>query len=339
MPSKTISKTKSKNALPKLQGGIHKKRRPTKYTKRERKELEGLVGQTLECEKEGRLHLTSMLQGGVDIFTFGGEFTREGEQEGVPVVAKGSLLRGRPSFIRWGAIRHVIIYNSLKNTTGFPKPLVASFTSGEYDFQIMERLGKSLQHYVRLKTQDNSEESLVSKAFQMVALLQKLHRHCGWCHLDISLGNFVFETEDRGDSNGNFLSLIDFEICNQVVPPIEPLGFNGTRNYASKAAHQNQASTYSMDLESTVYVLHHYSTGSLPWQGEAISKKGLDIVFEKKKAFRPSHPLLLLLQEYASNTPFGHVPLYLDLINDFLRSYPQWKGLWATVRSHYFKHK
>jgi serine/threonine protein kinase len=122
----------------------------------------------------------------------------------------------------------------------------------------MERLGKTLQHYLYDKNRAFSLKSVCQIGIQILTCLQKLHG-IGFLHNDLKLENVLV-----GNSDGEDLStmkLIDFGLCKPYLDDdgkhVKP-GFSlfcGNLAFCSVNAMLNKILSRRDDLISLVYML------------------------------------------------------------------------------------
>ena len=167
------------------------------------------------------------------------------------------------------------IMNLLLNPNFFPRPYKFIKTE-DYNYLIMELLGKSLD-YLFINNQNKFLIPLIcSLAIQMIKRLEFIHKK-GIIHRDIKLGNFLIGTGNKK----HIIYLIDFGLAkkfldnkNNHISYKEGKGLTGTARFVSLFTHHGIEQSRRDDIESLAYNLIYMGKKNLPWEGiKAKNKK------------------------------------------------------------------
>jgi serine/threonine protein kinase len=158
------------------------------------------------------------------------------------------------------------IYNKLyAPKTGLAK-VFWSGNQGDYTVIVMEMIGPSLEHLLKVCGGKFSIQTIALLGKQMIRILSYIHSH-GYVHRDIKPDNFLVK------ATNNALYIIDFGLCKSCfktdgthVPFEQTKKFVGTLRYASINSHKRYELSRRDDLESMLYVLIYLALGRLPWQ-------------------------------------------------------------------------
>lgn len=166
---------------------------------------------------------------------------------------------------------------------------------GDFNFLVVELLGKSLEDYVKICKGSFSLKTSLMVAEQLIQALEFIHDR-GIIHRHIKPGNICL----GGESNFFHVNLVDFGFSKYYlvdktshIPMQDGLVFIGEIVYASMRNHAGKEQSRRDDFESLIYMILHFLTGSLPWIA-ALEDKGLGFeekrkaVFDLKKEFGES---------------------------------------------------
>ena len=175
------------------------------------------------------------------------------------------------------------IFSILNGQVGFPM-MIDFQQRPEISIIIMTLGGKSLSTLFQECNRKFTVKTVLVIAIQLLCSLEYLQLK-GIVHRDIKPNNVVVGV----GSQFNQFILLDFGLStfyrdretNEILPPVQQLGFDGTSHYASINAHNRVAPSPRDDLESLAYMLIYFLKGSLPWQN--ISGLKLDGIAENKK--------------------------------------------------------
>lgn len=160
------------------------------------------------------------------------------------------------------------VYMKLQGAPGIPK-LYTIHRSNQIWYLSMECMGINLMKLWKLCNQSFSEKTVIMIGIQMLFRLQTIHER-GIIHRDIKPDNFVMGR----NSQSHCLYMLDFGLSSNVNEPQSPV-FTGSLRYASRNNHKGLTYTKMDDLESMLYILIYFYSGSLPWQFQDMEKENI----------------------------------------------------------------
>ena len=180
------------------------------------------------------------------------------------------------------------IYQTLKDMPGIPT-MHDTGTSAQYNFLVMDRVGKDLQTLMQQHGGRLSRRAALVVGCQGIQRLHDLH-HRGILHRDLKPQNFSI-------SNGT-LYVLDFGLAKAFrtasgdhIPVRSGKRLTGTPRFVSSNIHEGIEQSRRDDLISLVYLVVYLIQGSLPWQGlKGLKRKRKDrhsAVAEVKKKIPP----------------------------------------------------
>lgn len=143
-----------------------------------------------------------------------------------------------------------------------------SGTEGDYNFLVMELLGRDLASYLNICKGSFSLKTTLMIADQLFQGLEFIHER-DIIHRHIKPANICL----GGESNFFHINLVDFgfskfyvlQDTKKHIPMQDGKVFIGEEVYASVNNHEGKEQSRKDDLESSMYMLMHILTGSLPW--------------------------------------------------------------------------
>ncbi|CAD8098770.1 unnamed protein product [Paramecium sonneborni] len=219
------------------------------------------------------------------------------------------------------------LYQYLNNSPiiGIPK-YYGYLQQDNYNFLVMEQLGKSLEDIFTDNNRIFSLQSVTVLALQMLECIEFLHSK-QFLHRDIKPDNFLL-----GKTHKDRVYMVDYGLAKKYInkdthiPYKDNKALTGTARYASINTHLGIEQSRRDDLESLGYVIMYFLRGTLPWQNLRANtqKDKYDRIMEKKLATSSetlckNHPKQLYhFIEYAKNLKFDEKPDYNYLKNLFM---------------------
>ena len=214
------------------------------------------------------------------------------------------------------------IYKLLENTIGIPK-LRSYGCEGNFNYMVMDLLGKSLEELRVSCGGKLSLKSVLAIGIQMLKRIEMIHDE-GIIHRDIKPDNFLIKPET------NMIYMIDFGLARRYITKkdlhitlSQGRKLTGTARYASVNVHLGMTPSRRDDLESIAYVLLYLLNGRLPWQSIKTSdkEKRYKAIGEEKLRVAPwthfetSPGELILFLKYCRGLDFDEDPDYNYLRN------------------------
>lgn len=279
---------------------------PQKLLPLERKALEDLLGATLVLPAvphfksiPGSLYFSSLIHKSALIYIYQGTLTTTTLT--IEVIIKVTLnftiakSKMPLSDISQDCTNHWQIARRWGDNPGLPK-FYGGYYLPPYDILVSQKLGPDLNY---LLGQTTSPAKVYNYAVQMINLLEKLH-FLKFVHGDIKPANIVLDQTKQ-------LALIDFGNTKDIyVSALSRAEFTGTLAYCSLSIHNLNKLSYGDDLESLVYMLEIFLTGSLPWYGSTDQAA----VKHAKEEFIPCGAALVNLLAVARALKFEQYPDY-----------------------------
>lgn len=123
----------------------------------------------------------------------------------------------------------------------------------------------------------------------MFEALRDLH-DSGYLHRDLKPENMMIKTNDHE------IKLIDFGLAD-LLKVRRASTLIGNVRFSSRNSHFGHSSKKE-DLESLLFILFYFATGSLPWQGCTKEDIELEINRRADLAVQPDTPILKLKNEF-----------------------------------------
>tara|TARA_B110001450_G_scaffold257029_1_gene290430 strand:+ start:101 stop:964 length:864 start_codon:yes stop_codon:yes gene_type:complete len=223
------------------------------------------------------------------------------------------------------------IYNLLNNIRGVPK-MKQYGTYKEYNYLIIDLLGKSLEYYKK-KYNKICLKNVLLIGIQMFQRIRDIH-NLNIIHRDIKPENFMFGNNENKD----LLYLIDFGLSKLYFKNNKHIDYQvnkkllGTAKYISINIHKGVIGSRRDDLESIMYVLIYLLIDKLPWDNlTKIENNYVDILYSKEHInFSKYNEIpyeFILILEYIKKLEFTEDPNYDYIISIILNVYKDKKFL------------
>lgn len=162
----------------------------------------------------------------------------------------------------------------------------------------MEQLHRNLEEIFTQKHRKLSLHSVAAIALQMFTALRDLHE-AGYLHRDLKPENMMVH------SNRHSIKLIDFGLAD-TLKVRRASTLIGNVRFCSRGSHFGLSSKKD-DLESLIYVLYYFASGSLPWQNS--SKQDIEAEINRRSDLplpaEPDTPILASKTNFLSLAHFS----------------------------------
>lgn len=161
----------------------------------------------------------------------------------------------------------------------------------------MEKLDRNLEELFIERAKKFSLQTTAIIATQMMTALRDLHES-GYLHRDLKPENMMLHTGEHR------IKLIDFGLADHLKVRRASTLIGNVR-FCSRGSHFGLSSKKD-DLESLLYVLFYFASGSLPWQNS--SKQDIEAEITRRtdlpQPSQPDTPILASKSQFLSKAVF-----------------------------------
>lgn len=159
----------------------------------------------------------------------------------------------------------------------------AAVTSQRYSFIVMDRRGRTLEHYFKKNENGFDLETIVQVGCQLLKILQKVHS-IGMVYNDLKLENILVNKDQDASNTLSDISLVNFGFCTDYLDSDgEHIPYEQTKecigNIATSSINAMNFMAVSRrdDLISLTYLLLYMAQGKLDFlkinKGDISNKK------------------------------------------------------------------